>query len=198
MRYSIIFAILCLVAACQHSPQKRYYVLSPIESGSPATKSNETIDTIIGIGPIELADYLKRPNMVRMRDNNTLNLTTNDYWAEPLDKGIERILALNLTRYNPSRMIQSFPWRRDSTPVYSFRLQIHDLVLQEDEAIIDATWELIDNTRKESIVRQHFMRQIDAGSSAKAMAEAYSQLLGQLAEAMNNALVTLAPSDPPR
>lgn len=191
MRYSIILAILCLIAACQHSPQKRYYVLSPIESGNPVTKSDETIDTIIGIGPIEMADYLKRSNMVRMRSNNTLDLTTNDYWAEPLDKGVERILALNLTRYNPSRMIQIFPWRRDSTPVYSFRLQIHNLVLKEDKALIEATWELIDNTKKQSISRQHFTRQIDAGSSAKAMAEAYSQLLGKLAEAMNNALVSL-------
>lgn len=191
IRYLVAITAFCLLTACQQSPQKRYYVLSaygPATTAATTTNTDQTINSLIGIGPIELADYLKRPNMVRMRTNNTLNLTANDYWAEPLDKGILRILALRLTQYDSSRMIQPFPWRSDSTPSYSLRLQIHELALTDSQAMINATWELVDTTNKQSIKRQHFIRSINAGSSAKTMAEAYSQLISQLAEVMNNAL----------
>lgn len=187
MRYLMLLVIVCVLAACQHSPQKRYFVLSPTVAKTSAD-AQTNVNMLIGIGPIELADYLKRSNMVRMRTNNTLNLTANDYWAEPLEKGIARVLSLNLTQLEPSRMVQPFPWRRDSIPLHSLRLQIHELILTNGKAMMNATWELVDSEKKQSIVRQHFTRQLNAGSSAKAMAEAYSQLLGQLAETMDVAL----------
>jgi uncharacterized lipoprotein YmbA len=189
MRYLILLSALFLLVACQQSPQKRYYVLS--STTTAATNTGQPISTLVGIGPIEIADYLKRPNMVRMRNNNTLNLTANDYWAEPLDKGITRILALNLTQHKSSRMVQVFPWRSDSIPPYSLRVQIHELVLSERNAQINASWELMDVAKKISLKREHFVRNLNAGTSAADMAEAYSELLGQLAEEMNKALVAV-------
>lgn len=187
MRYLTLLTALCLLLACQQSPQKRYYVLSATTTA--ATNTGQSISTLVGIGPIEIADYLKRPNMVRMRNNNTLNLTTNEYWAEPLNKGIARILALNLTQHNPSRMVQEFPWRSDSIPLYSLRIQIHELILTDHNAMINATWELTEVAKKTSLKREHFVRSLDAGTSAADMAEAYSKLLAQLSEEMNRALV---------
>lgn len=189
MRYWILLFVVCWLGGCQQSPQKHYYVLSPI--ASTPTDTDQPISSLVGIGPIEVADYLQRPNMVRMRNNNTLNLTTNDYWAEPLDKGIARILALNLTHYKPSRMVQEFPWRSDSIPPYSLRVHIHELLLTDHSATLNASWELINVSQKVSLNRQHFVRSVNTGTRASEMAKAYSQLLAQLAEEMNRALEAL-------
>jgi len=187
MRNILLLGILSLLLACQQSPQKSYYLLTPL---SPLVeKENATINTMLGLGPLELADYLKRPNMVRTSSNNTLNMTSNDFWAEPLDKGIVRVLSLNLVRQDPSRMVLAFPWRSDRIPPYSLRIDIHELVFADKQARINATWELVHTADKKTVERQHFIRSVNTESNAGAMAYAYSQLLAQLAEEMNQALL---------
>jgi uncharacterized lipoprotein YmbA len=53
MRYLTLLTALCLLLACQQSPQKRYYVLSATTTA--ATNTGQSISTLVGIGPIEIA-----------------------------------------------------------------------------------------------------------------------------------------------
>src|SRR5690606_11907489 len=108
----IIVALVCLLCACQSSPRKNYYVLS-----AESLIQNSEIKNIthtIGIGPIELADYLHRSQIAYVDKGSQLVLEENDYWAEPLDKGIARVLMLNLMQDDSSRSFVTFPWRSDS------------------------------------------------------------------------------------
>ncbi len=184
-RYFLLVTIFSVLFSCQQSIPKRYYLLS-----APASEQSEqSISKLIGLGPIELAEYLNRPNMIRMRSDNTLNLSGSDYWAEPLENGIVRTLGLNLTKHDASRMVQAFPWRSDSVPAYSLRIRISELIQKDNKASINATWELIETSSKKMLERKHFVRSIDSGSGAESMAEAYSALLAQLADEMHEALV---------
>jgi len=185
-RHILLITILSLLMACQSSPPKNYYLLSP--SIPTSLNNDQAITQMVGIGPIELADYLNRLNIVSMDSNNSLKASATEFWAEPLDKGVLRILALNLTQQNPSRMMQAFPWRSDSIPAYSLRLQIHELIVLNNQAKINVTWELFDTSNKKIIERQHFLQGIKTESGAEAIAHAYSQLLSQLADRMNDAL----------
>lgn len=190
MRYLLLMVSLCcLLSACQQSPRNNYYVLTEpaAESLSPA----ENITTVIGIGPIQVAEYLNRLSIVYREEDGSLFMADNDYWAEPLNKGIARVIALTLTQVDSSRGFVSFPWRGDSSPRYSLRLQIHSLNRSESQANINATWELVDNTQKTVLHRRHFIRATAANPGAKALAQAYSQLLADLAREMDQALVKL-------
>lgn len=190
--YTIVFllSILPLLISCQHSPQKSYYLLTPL---APQTETKSaSISHLIGLGPVELADYLERSNMVRMYPDNSLNLNSNDFWGEPLGKGIVRVLSLNLTRQDPTRMIQPFPWRSDRIPPHSLRVTIHELVLINGQAKINATWELVNTSDKRTIERQHFIRTLETNNKGQNMAYAYSQLLAELAKEMNSALLKAA------
>lgn len=185
----IIAALLCLLCACQSSPRKNYYVLSA-ESPAPSSESRATekITDIIGIGPVELADYLHRSQIAYVAKNAQLVLEENDYWAEPLDKGIVRVLMLNLMQNDSSRSFVTFPWRSDSKPRYSLRVQIHSLNRNDNQATINSTWALIDNIERTELLRRHFIQSAPASAGVTGLTEAYSQLFAQLAEKMDEEL----------
>lgn len=187
MRYTIfLVACCCLLSACQSSPRKNYYMLTA--AAMEQQSSAENITGVIGIGPIEVAEYLNRLHIVYQAEDGSLAVADNDYWAEPLDKGIARVLALNLTQRDISRSFVNFPWRADSNPVYSLRLYIHNLNRSNGQAHINATWELVDNQQKTKLQRRHFIRTTAVKPGTQALAQAYSQLFADLASEMDEAL----------
>lgn len=188
---NLIILLLCgSLAACQHSPRKNYYILSAVSvTQNPITvQTNNSNTNLIGIGPIEVADYLDRSYIGYAETDNTLTILENDYWAEPLDKGIARITALNLAQLNPTRSFIGFPWRSDSKPQFSLRIHLHSLTRNHNQASINATWELIDNINKSNIKRKTFTGSVSVGSDTKALVQAYSQLMANLADDMSQQL----------
>ncbi|HEY0894422.1 MAG TPA: PqiC family protein [Cellvibrio sp.] len=186
----MIFLLCALATGCQQSPRKHYYLLSatPTANQSDANQPN-SISHTIGLGPIEMADYLDRSHIVRNRDANRLQLAEVDHWGEPLGKGVARVLAINLMNRDSTRLVEHFPWRSDATPTFSVRLSIYDLQLINGAAVINASWKLIDNDTKAVLSQQHFVRTKPSGESAAQIAKSYSELLADLASEMDKALL---------
>lgn len=183
----VIFLLCTFATGCQQSPRKHYYLLS----ATPTANQIDAITHSVGLGPIELADYLERSHIVRNHDANRLQLADVDHWGEPLEKGIARVLAINLMNRDSSRLVEHFPWRSDATPALSLRLSIYDLQLINGAAAINASWKLIDNNTKAVLSQQHFVRSKPGGDSAAQIAKTYSDLLAELAEEMDKALTTI-------
>lgn len=182
--FIILFLISSLLVGCQQSPRKQYYLLN----ATPTTNQTAEITQTLGLGPIEVADYLRNPQIIINRNTNHLQITDNAYWGEPLQKGIARVLAVNLMNHQTNSLIETFPWRSDATPTLSLRLTIYDLQLINGEAAINASWKLIDNKTKAVLSQQHFVRNKSSGESAAEIAATYSELLAELAGEMNQAL----------
>lgn len=183
MMKKLLALVICinLLSACSHSPQKNYYVLGAPEPSQTSTAITRTI----GIGPVTIADYLKRQRLVYLNADNDLEVADNSYWAEPLDKGIARVLALNLVNAQPQLGTVVFPWRTDNKPGLSLRIDILGLRLNDNQASINADWILFDNAQGKILQQQHFAASAKTSGSAKSLARAYSQVLGQLAQAMS-------------
>ena len=179
-----LFLVASLLVGCQQSPRKQYYLLS----ATPATNKTAEITQTLGLGPVEVADYLRNSQVIVNRNANRLQITDNAYWGEPLQKGITRVLAVNLMHHQTNTLIETFPWRSDSTPTLSLRLTIYDLQLINGEAAINASWKLINNKTKAVVSQQHFVRNKPSGESAAEIAATYSELLADLAGEMNQAL----------
>lgn len=187
MRSIIIFVVaISLLMGCQHSPKKNYYLLTAAESES--APSTEPVTRLIGIGPIEIADYLHRLHIVYHTNDNRLFMTDNDYWGESLPKGIARVMALNLAQYDRSRGFVEFPWRNDSRPSHSVRININQFSRANDKVSINATWELMDNTTRERLEHRHFIQSTSVSSGSAALTEGYSKLLAELAQQINEEL----------
>lgn len=192
-----IMVLSSLLLACQHSPQKNYFILSAAataqlpETNTVAVQNTNKAAALIGIGPVEIADYLDRSYMGYAGNDNRLTIVENDYWAEPLDKAIARVTVLNLSQLNHGHSFIGFPWRSDSKPQYSLHIQLHSLTRSGNQASLNATWELIDNTSKNNLKRKSFTRSTSVEAGTNSLVQGYSKLLASLAEEINQSLISL-------
>ena len=85
-------------AGCSRTAPARFYMLSDLrgasEAGAPMATQSPCLT--LGIGPIEMPDYLDRPQIVTQLGPNELHLGDFDQWAEPLGKTFMRTLSDNL------------------------------------------------------------------------------------------------------
>lgn len=127
------FAVL-LLAGCA-SPAKTFYVLNasgPMPSGG---------GTGIGVGPITLAEYIDRPNLVIQQAPNQLAVAEDHRWAGDLSASIARVTAANLGRQLGTGNVRTYPWHSDDGIRYQVTLDIRQLHSQEDGyAVIEAGW----------------------------------------------------------
>lgn len=109
---------LLLLAGCDIIPAPqadptRYYVLS--DAGPAPSEAAVTSGLRIGLRSVELAGYLKSPDLIVRRGPNELSLQDYARWAEPLDAGIGRLVRDQL-RTDPSVArvyLQPFPLDAD-------------------------------------------------------------------------------------
>jgi uncharacterized protein len=115
-------------------------------------------------------------------------VSDTDYWAEPLDKGMARVIGLNLTHTNSNRSFVYFPWRSDAKPRYSLRIHVSSLSCTNNEASLVADWELMDDNTLANLQRHRFIRTLPTSVGAQALSKVYSQLLADLSTEMDKAL----------
>ena len=169
-----------ILMGCGSSPPNNYYVLSaqefPAENGdTPA----------IGVGPIEVPEYLMRQNLVYNHDDNTLHVFSVDLWGEPLVDGIQRVMALNLSGLLKTQNMRFFPWNPQRAPDYAVKVNLLQLDANKDEAMMKAEWLVYRPTNGEAVTRRisQLKTPLPSGASEpEQVAEAYSKLLLQLSE----------------
>jgi len=86
-------------------------VLSPVAEAGGMFKSsgNGSSDIAIGISPVTLPKYLKKPQIVTRTGSNELHLAEYDRWAGKLEEDIGRVIAENLTHLLHTEKILSYP-----------------------------------------------------------------------------------------
>ena len=98
LRRSLSLAALVLpLAGCAASPPVRFYTLAPIgypEGATPAPVAANPVT--VGIAPVEIPDYLDRPQIVTREGRNELKLAEFDRWAGSLSDNISAVLADNV------------------------------------------------------------------------------------------------------
>ncbi|MGP1721347.1 PqiC family protein [Shewanella frigidimarina] len=186
INWGIGLLLLSLVSGCQSSPEKQYFVLtampSQMVSGSTALEHN------IGIGPIDVAEYLHFTQLMYQLDDGSLQRFANSYWAEPLEQGISRVMSINLSQGDRRRNLVLFPWRANNTPQYSIKIKVTSLNRDGNNARLNANWELTNNSLHQTLAKQNFIEVTNAGSTAAELVSAYSNLLAQLAKEIEKSL----------
>ena len=123
----VLAALFILLVGCSSSSPTRFYVL---HSWSDSMKmkelqsSNRDHCISIGVGPVGVADYLERPQIVTRVTPNEVKLAQLDQWAEPLEQNISRVLADNLSALLCTKMVVAFPWRGAVTIDYQVEVEI--------------------------------------------------------------------------
>ncbi|WP_428493550.1 PqiC family protein [Rhodopila sp.] len=94
-RRSALLALAALPAACS-SPNPELYVLAaipgPTHAGAPR---------VIALRAIAVAHYLERSQIVRSSEGYRIEVLSNQWWGEPLDAMLSRILVQELNQRLP-------------------------------------------------------------------------------------------------
>jgi len=83
----------------------RYFVLTPEAPPLPVGDAQLTVV----IGPVQLPDYLLRPEIVLRAGPNQLEPSRVDRWAEPIDRALLRVLCLDVAALLPRSSVLPFP-----------------------------------------------------------------------------------------
>lgn len=156
---------------------KSFYVLSA-EGPAPAGGG-----TAIGVGPVALAGYLDRANLVFQESGNRMAIAESHRWAGDLEENIARVTAANLGRRLGTGNVRTYPWAGDGDLRYQVTLDIRQLHGNADgEAVLEAAWRVYSLPDRRMVAASSW-----AGTEAlsadgyDALAAAQSRLLARLA-----------------
>jgi len=134
-RITLSLCLLLCLLSCASSPPSNFYRLTPAIDHAPGGSTPS-----LGIGPVDIPEFLNRNALVYTRGGNQLQLAESERWAEPLDDGVTRVLGLNLSALLQTETLRFFPWDLRQAPDYGVRINILDLDARDGEAILVADW----------------------------------------------------------
>ena len=141
----IVSVIATLIfAGCAGSPQVRFYLLSPLvpQEGNASPKTPTPVS--VGVAPVEIPDYLNRPQIVTRDGRNELNLAEFDRWGGSLPDNIASVMTENLSLLLGSDRVQTVPRGRGETVDYSLVMRVLRLdCTPGDQVIMKIQWTLL-------------------------------------------------------
>jgi uncharacterized protein len=105
---AILFAV--SLGGCGTTQPSKFFLLNPIAAPDAPT-SSRAHELRLGVGPIDLPEYLNRAQIVTRTANTELRLADNQRWAEPLQENFARVLSENLSGLLETGQVHVFPWR---------------------------------------------------------------------------------------
>ena len=180
---------LCLpltLAACGTTPASKFYLLSAQTTTFPTGSTPS-----LGVGPIEIPEYLNRNALVYNREGNRLHIADFERWAEPLDSSIVRVIRINLASLLDTQDVQSYPWSNNNRPDYGVEVSVLNLDANDTRARLVAEWHIYRAKNRETILRRVVELEHPIQGSpvtAAEVAPAYSNLLMQLSEVIAAAI----------
>lgn len=171
---------LALAAGCAETPPSSFYLLSadppqPVNDGTIAQTGKS-----LAVGPVEIAAYLDRPQMVARSTDNRVDLAEFDRWAEPLDRMLPRVLSEDLSARLGNWSVVEDPRRR----LHEADLRVTIIVTRFDVtpdglATLNAQWQVQAGPDREiDDLRQTRLTEQVQSTDYAAWAAALSRLLG--------------------
>lgn len=176
-------ALLLGLSACGSSPAARFYTLTSLQEG----KGSSTIEMaerrrVVAVGPVEIADYLDRPQIVRRDGATSVTLLEGDRWAGSLQSDIARVFVDNLAVLLGPGGYLVLPW--EATALADGRVQVSVTRFEgtdQQTIVLDALWTLHGREKGEILAAGNAVIVEPAGGGGAAgMVEAMSRALTEL------------------
>jgi uncharacterized lipoprotein YmbA len=113
-----------LVAASCSSPTPKLYTIAPLP-GSELTGAPKVV-ALHGVG---IARYLQRNQIVRSSQEYQLDMSVNDWWDEPLDAMLGRVLLEDLSQRLPQSTIYASAGAVTGSPDATVEIEVQRLEL---------------------------------------------------------------------
>ena len=161
----------CLGGGTQQ--RAKFYVLNSVYS-SKVDVETETAknDWAIGVGPVELPEYVNRPQIVTRTSRNELEMAEFARWAEPLEENFSRVLAENISVMLSTDRVIVYPWNRTAAVDYQVVVEVtrFDGAVGGDVSM-RARWTVLGDRGEKILIRRN------SSLSARADAKTYEALV---------------------
>lgn len=188
MRLPLGIAIVGVLAfgsvGCSIAPPATFYQL---QQSTTVTASRDNNITVL-LGPLRVADYLQRENVLQREADGSLSLSQQARWAGSLQDDIGQLLLRQVSAQLGSSRIALYPDRVgiDAQAQVVLGISRLDSGVQQP-AVLEAQWRLLD--AKGSLRNSRVLRFEEAHNGEVAdQVRAQSQLLGQLSKQLVEAL----------
>ena len=174
----LLGAAALLLGACASSPPSSFYLLTPMKAAPKTPDSG----LVVGVGPVRLADYLDRPQIVSREAPNRLKVSEVHRWGGSLQDNLMLVLAQNLSLLLGAEQVLVYPWDDPLRPDYQVRMEVRRFDGGPDsEMELDARWsiEAADATKAGGTGRS-LVREAVAGTEVTDLVAAQSLALERL------------------
>jgi hypothetical protein len=143
--FSIFSLGVFFLFACGTTGPSKFYTLNSLQTfervgqvASEGKKLSVTID------PVEIPDYLDRPQIVVRNDHNEIAVSEYDRWAGSLQDNITRVLAENLSVVLRGSQVSIFPSRPGLQSDYRIKVYITRFdIMPDDTFSMRAQWTIL-------------------------------------------------------
>jgi uncharacterized lipoprotein YmbA len=146
----LTFLLLTVGSGCAKTPAPDIYLL---DSAAPTHLPGFEKGIAVGVGPVELAPYLDRGQIISRESATKLKASEGHQWGEPLKAGFTRVLMVNLGLELDSNRIYEFPTRQRRSLDYQVAVDIlrFDGALS-GEVVLAVRWTLLSGDGKRVLV----------------------------------------------
>jgi uncharacterized lipoprotein YmbA len=176
-RRFVLLALAALPAACS-SPNPNLYVLASIPGAS-----RPGAPRVIQLRAIGIPHYLERSQIVRSSEGYRMEVLSNEWWGEPLDAMMSRILVQELNQRLPDATVYGDAGAISTPPDATVEINLQRFDLDRDGAVLLAAQIAVDRKHVASRGVNFTVRPTDAttGALVAAMSSAVAQLADTIA-----------------
>jgi len=184
-RWYLIFITLWLplLSGCGSSPASRFYTLTSLGEEKPAEQlAKDERRGIVAVGPVDLADYLDRPQVVRRDGATKVVLMEVDRWAGSLESDVNRVVIENLAVLLGPKGYSVLPWEAASSPDGRVEVSVARLEGAGQNTVeLDAFWTLHGKEKGDVLATgRDLIVEPAGGSGGEETTEAMSRALAEL------------------
>lgn len=130
----ILACVAVVLAGCAGTADS-YYLLT---AAGPAPSGG---GMGIGVGPVSVAEYADRTNLIFQSGPQKLEVAEHHHWAGEVRKSVATAMAANLGRELGTGNVRTYPWERDDELRYQVSLDIRQFHgTSQGEALLEASW----------------------------------------------------------
>jgi len=189
----LVFLLLAVGSGCAKTPPPDIYLL---DSAAPSQLPGFEKGIAVGVGPVELAPYLDRGQIISRESATKLKASEGHQWGEPLKAGFTRVLMVNLGLELDSNRIYEFPTRQRRSLDYQVAVDVlrFDGALS-GEVVLGVRWTLLSGDGRRVLVSkvssiEESVRQPSYESFVIAQSRAVVQLAREIADGVSDQSAT--------
>ncbi|HTF91177.1 MAG TPA: PqiC family protein [Planctomycetota bacterium] len=186
----------CSLLSAEPDPT-RFAILASADElpGAPKPPESAANSLRIGLGPIQLPDYLRRAAIVTRSQGTRLVPSPTESWAEPFDSSLGRVLAIDLQRELGIAQPTIHPWYEPDKPELQVEIAFSRCELDEDgKVVVACQWILrrLDASHA-TLGRGLRLERPVAHRDGASVARAISELLVELCKSIGVSVRELSP-----